>query len=818
MFQSQNSSTRAHDVLETINNDLEQARDLFSYKDGYKSATTPEERVRVKASLEMFAERVLGSEQAISNEGFKETIIEGFKSIVERLRAIYTYIVDFYKTYMVNNVRNIERLVNKIAKDPNIKMDKSLMVEHISLLGYGYTDSLEGKSVISMRKFVSPINNIIPISIEVVRLMLDVNKTVKNQITKDKASALSGSITKIIDMINGMNCEVKPTFNEKGERISFNKVAASKKFHDTYPREESSVVLNVPGLVSSFPSFKADVEMASKNIRDFDNFIRNLDEVVKSISKSQVKSDSSYSSTEYLIQIMRLSSVAVEFQKYYMESLNQVVRFNSSIAKAIANEYLESFVSVDDQSIAGKFKGVKVHFGNEDSDGVPFISGLAVTEDDEYLDVTETVLLAEETTNLSDLVVDDSTDHDDVLSEISASIEALPMVIDQGKSTSEKVKEAVGKIIDKIVEVLKKASSWVLEKLFSVLAIVSRGTSTSMARLKHVQSVVFMTNLFKKRDIVINFGNRSTGYGVFNTKGEIIPTQIQERVRSSGYILNSVKEILDAIKGISTRKLINGESFPSGSFDPAVKEINKELSMFASSFKNTGIEVEVQEFFSKDELELPTVSIKNTNTDDEVTIKNSLLNKLSTGVGGRTGFKDINKIFKVTAECNIALKTTGMGLQLKESAGTIKNLLSDKPKEELIEISKEFSYFKTLVSRLTSLVILISKTFDYFVDSLYRVAYEVYGNKLVDASKDIASKVKFGKEEHSELEDLRVSIESALERGGFSRDEATAVNLSSRFLKDSFGIEDFSINPDLFIDPSYRKDFTQLYLNKLSNI
>lgn len=815
MFHPTNSSTRAHDVLETINNDLGQARDLFSYNDGYKSATTPEERVRVKASLEMFAERILGRDQEISNEGFKETIIEGFKSIVERLRAIYTYIVDFYKTYMVNSVKNIERLVAKIAKDPNIKLDKSLLVDHVSLLGYGYTETLGGKSVISMRKFVSPINNIIPISIEVVKLMIDVNKTVKDQITKDKTSILSGSITKIIDMINEMKCEVKPTFNEKGEKISFNKVAASKKFHDTYPREESSVVLNVPGLISSFPSFKADVEMASKNIRDFDNFIRNLDEIIKAISKSQIRTDSSYSSSDYLIQIMRLSSVAVEFQKYYMESLNQVVRFNSTIAKAIANEYLDSFVSVDDQGISGKFKGLKANFGNEE---VPVITGLAVTEDDEYLDITTEDLLVEDTTNISDLIIDDSENHDSALSEISVSIEALPMVIEQKKSTFEKVKEAVGKIIDKIIEVLKKISSWVMNKLFSVLALASRGTSTSIVRLNNVQSTIFLTNTINKRDIVINFGNRSTGYGVFNTKGEIIPTQIQERVRSSGYILTSIKEILSAIKGINVLRLINGDELPSSKFEPAIKEINKELSMFSNSFKDTGIEVEIQEFFSKDEIDLPIVSIKNTNTDNEVTIKNSLLTKLSTGVGSRSGFKDIAKIFKITSECNMSLKETGMSLRLKESVGTIKNLLSDKSKEELIEISKEFSYFKTLVSRLTSLVIIISKTFDYFVDSLYRVAYEVYGNRLIDAGKDLASKVKFGKEEYSALEDLRSTIDSALERGGFSRDEATAVNLSSRFLKDSFGIEDFSINPDLFIDPSYRKDFTQLYLNKLSNI
>lgn len=395
MLHKETAGSRIHSKLDEANKDLARVAELFKHDDGHRSAKTVSKRLKIKESLEMFVEDFLGHDHDVSNESFKETIIKGFEAIVEKLKKILIYVIDFFKTFMATNIKNTENLVRRLSSDPKIKLSKSLLLESVNLLGYGYTNKLEGKSTVTLRKFVSPISTCLPVSTEILRSTHEINNITHSKVTKDKVSQISAKVNTVVKNISAMNVENIPKIDSDNGKISFNRENTAKKFSETYPREESSCIINVPMFLSSFSSYKSDVNMATNVIRDYDNFIKDLKKATGKISKGEVDSDSSFSANDLMIQLIKISSIAMEFQKYFMESLNQSVRFNNIVVKALAREYLTNSLNVSDDGISGSIHGVKISIESTGEE-IPVISALAVSDsDDERLGVDNEVIQIE---------------------------------------------------------------------------------------------------------------------------------------------------------------------------------------------------------------------------------------------------------------------------------------------------------------------------------------------------------------------------------------------------------------------------------------
>lgn len=807
MLHKSTAGSRIHDKLDEANKDLSRAIDLFQH-DGHRSAKTPEERVRIQASMEMFTEDFLGEDYDVSNESFKETIIKGFNAIVEKLKKVLVYVIDFFKSFMATNIKSTESLVRKLSSNPNIKLSNSLLLENINLLGYGYTEKIKGKSVVTVRKFVSPIRSCLEISTEVLRSTHDINKNIESGITKDKASQLTAKVNAIVNTISAIDAENTPKIDTDKGTISFNREVVAKKFSETYPRNDSSCIVNVPAFLSSFSAYKSDVNLMSRIIKDFDSFINDLKSAIKSISSADAKRDSSFSASDFMTDVMRLSSIALEFQKYFLEGLNQSIRFNNTVVKAIAFEYLPNFVNLSTDGLAASLHGVKVSVESTGEE-IPVISTIAVgSDDDEMLDIDEDFIIADD--EPADMVFELPEED-----EVEASLEALPAVIDEGPTLSDKAKETISKVVDKIVELAKKVYVWIREKVYSVITLIHKTLNNEYTRLEMARKLVLITSAVKSRPITLDFTSSTAPYGAFNNKGTLIPNQVQKRIIYAGNCIGSIKALMESMRHIDPHGVRNTK------VKSLIKNIGDNFSDYTQTFKDTGIEFTLS---ADDELGVPEFTVVNNNTDSSVEVGSVDLKMLATGVGGQTGFKGIRTTLIVLNSTTRSLKHLHEDTGRKNRLTELKNKLLLKAPEELTEAQQAIKLTRIITSRSLNMLKFIYRSIIAFTDSLLRIAYEVYTGKIYDGAAFAAMKAKdffkkaVGNEGFKEIENIRNNVLESLERGGLNSHEAVAVNIAAPYLKDKFGIEDFSIEPSLFIDPRYRKEFTELYLDKLSNI
>jgi hypothetical protein len=785
------AASRTCDALSTMSQELMGISNLIpAMSKGIKSAKTVDERVHLQVSLEMFAEELLGDDYNVSTEGFKDTIVKGFKVLLDRLLAIINNVIEFFQSYVGFSVKGTSRLVTNLMTSKDFNSFTLLNVEDMSILGYGYSRDLHGSTKHDIFSFVLPDTGINDVSVEIVTALQSVIGTLKNA-SNLSIDQIERSTESILSSVNNINASIKPKV--AGNTIVFNRLSATEEFNKTYPRENMLVTINPKSFLKSFDSWKTRVTQLQKSPQYLLQYVTELKKEVTSLEQHLRKNtDATADNTSdsvLLGGLTNLLNVVAVFQNYYVESINQSIRFNQNVAIALSYHFLNKHVSINDEGIK-----LKYNIGTESMQETPMLSTLAVPGmQDEQFTLDEDFMLAE-----SEPIVFESTEEEFGLDTVG--LESTDMVVYGGDAGE--VDEAKKKsFIEKILAFLKRIGEWIVEKTTQFIGYLTKRLISVEHRLEIARRVVLAINSVKLPDFVeIPYSKQFMFYGPFDLSGKFIPDQLKQRMAAIHEVSTSVERILDYM-GKPTYLTDVNDVIPNG----IMKRLDTVLSDFERSFKNTGVEVST--LMNKEgDIDIPQVNMTTDKSVSSIKVNKTSLVLLSRSVGLEKGFSGLPMVIK---ELRKATSDT-----LKDAQTTKDILTTSKVRAYMEQSSDDAQNAKrkamTIHSKYTRALSLLGKmssTLDNFASAMYYVAMAAFKNNEGYATEALI-----------EVNNLRETISSSLSRGGLSKHEASAINISGKYLKDTFGLEDFAIDTTMFIDPVSRKAMTQAYLNKLSLI
>jgi hypothetical protein len=746
--------------LKDITKDLINCQTLFEvYDTGVKRSN-----IDLNISLESFLESS-GKQTDVGTEGFKDLLLSGLKYILDRLKAIINSIKEFFASWVGINIKNIDRHVT-LLKNLNVKSNV-VTIENFPGLGLGYSDYKGDLKNVKIKSFLSPASGVIGTNVEIVKFLA---KTKFALVLPPAESEIFFTQMKniLIEKTNAIDSVFKPVFENEG--LVFSREANATEFYKTYPREDFKVTVDVNMLLGSWSAYQKYLQNVDKMFPDLSKAVKDISEKISTLNKA---SDPQEHEKGYLQTLTNALTSVTVFQNYYIECFNQTLRFNYSVTKSLCAMMVPNFLNLDSE-------GVTVNLGVEHHNESSLFMNTMVYNDgtDEKIDLTEDFIQIEIPAIVS---------NSDKLGLEEYGLESLPMAISVPKEP-EKLKEFGKKMLKFVTDIL----NWIGEKIKSFSVSLFKLLTSTEGRTEWIRKTLALTTVAKvPAGIVLDFTQKSIPYGPFTTSGKFNPVTLKDRIKSIGSITLLIEDMFSGLN----------PPVPSD-----FKKLQDRVSDLVRTFKDSGLTLQTYE---NGDLDVPEIDIELPDDKNltEVGIPGNEIHQLRTSIGVLLpGFKDLYVAINMVKSATKRIERTNE--RAKKEILNPSAYDPEKP-EEIVTARNKVIYHQELVIRSLKLLRLMASIIDNFTLSLYTITRKIISVTVVE---------KFSTEEFQSLRTLRDYIGNSLPSGGLNPREALTVNLASNYVKTTFGLEDFFIEPGLFLHPSTRKESTAMFLDKLDSI